>query len=305
MQRFAACALVVGLAGAGCSPEDPAPANPTGGSPGTAGSGSSGGSPGTSGSGGLPEGNSGIAAKYPGDVGIGSDPDVIFADDFESYAQGADLNRRWDAVYQNQYVGITTDARERLPRQQGAGVHAAAAGRRAQSDATDKMVSPEHDVLFLRYYSKFQPPYDVVGSSHNGSSISAHYFMQRAGDARRARRTAPTSSSPTWRTGAARRRRPRRAISTSTSITRSSAASRATTSSPPATGHAQHEPAVRLRPRVRRPARRHARARPLVLLRVHGAGEHARAARRPHRRLARRSAGRRTSRICGCATSRP
>ena len=32
-------------------------------------------------------------------------------------------------------------------------------------------------MLFLRYYSKFQPPYDVVGSSHNGSSISAHYFI--------------------------------------------------------------------------------------------------------------------------------
>ena len=29
--------------------------------------------------------------------------------------------------------------------------------------------------MFLRYYAKFQPPYDVVGSSHNGSSISAHY----------------------------------------------------------------------------------------------------------------------------------
>jgi hypothetical protein len=45
------------------------------------------------------------------------------------------------------------------------------------SDGTDKLVSPEQDVLFLRYYSKFMPPYDVVGSSHNGSSISAHYFM--------------------------------------------------------------------------------------------------------------------------------
>jgi len=31
-------------------------------------------------------------------------------------------------------------------------------------------------VLFLRYYTKFMPPYDVVGSSHNGASISAHYF---------------------------------------------------------------------------------------------------------------------------------
>src|SRR5438045_3879578 len=33
----------------------------------------------------------GLAAKYPGDVGIGKDPAVIFADDFE----GGDL-KRWD-----------------------------------------------------------------------------------------------------------------------------------------------------------------------------------------------------------------
>jgi hypothetical protein len=45
------------------------------------------------------------------------------------------------------------------------------------SDATDKVLTEEQDVLYLRYYSKFQPPYEVVGSSHNGASISAHYFV--------------------------------------------------------------------------------------------------------------------------------
>src|SRR5690606_27999320 len=39
------------------------------------------------------------------------------------------------------------------------------------------IVAPELDLLFLRYYAKFEPPYDVVGSSHNGSMISAHYFI--------------------------------------------------------------------------------------------------------------------------------
>ena len=135
---------------------------------------SSGGAAGSSASGALPEGNNGIAAKYPGDVGIASDPNVIFADDFESYAQAADIAKRWDNMYQNQYVAITTTA---------ANVYA---GKQALeftlpqeaaelSDAVEKIVSPELDLLFLRYYSKFQPPYDVVGSSHNGSSISAHY----------------------------------------------------------------------------------------------------------------------------------
>jgi MYXO-CTERM domain-containing protein len=30
--------------------------------------------------------------------------------------------------------------------------------------------------LFLRYYTKFDAPYDVTASSHNGSMISAHYY---------------------------------------------------------------------------------------------------------------------------------
>jgi hypothetical protein len=138
--------------------------------------GSATGSGGTTATGALPEGDHGIAAMHPGDVGIAADPAVIYADDFESYGQGADLNKNWSAVYQNQYVTIATDTANvyagnkalefTLPKQTA-----------ELSDATDKMISPERDVLFLRYYSKFQPPYDVVGSSHNGSSISAHYFI--------------------------------------------------------------------------------------------------------------------------------
>jgi hypothetical protein len=111
-------------------------------------------------------------------VGIQGDPDVLFADDFESYpvsAKGPEINKVWDAVYQNQFVGIATAA---------ANVHG---GKQALeftlpqqtdelSDGTDKVLTEEQDTLFLRYYSKFQAPFDVVGSSHNGSSISAHYF---------------------------------------------------------------------------------------------------------------------------------
>lgn len=204
MKRFGVCALVLGIVSmsVGCGSDDASPASQTGGNGGTAGGGSggtveggaggtagggtgggqsgaggsSGGSAGSSGSGGLPEGDNGIGAKHPGDVGIETDPAVIFADDFESYTQASDLNRRWDAVYQNQYVRIATEAGNvyagkqalefTLPQQDA-----------ELSDATDKVLSPERDVVFLRYYSKFQPPYDVVGSSHNGSSISAHYFI--------------------------------------------------------------------------------------------------------------------------------
>ena len=130
---------------------------------------------GASASGELPAGDAGIAKNHPGDAGIDADPDVLFADDFEDYAQASELNDRWDAVYQNQYVGLTQDPDHvyfgsqalelTLPQQED-----------ELSDATDKLLEEEQDVLFLRYYTKFMPPYDVVGSSHNGASISAHYF---------------------------------------------------------------------------------------------------------------------------------
>jgi hypothetical protein len=123
----------------------------------------------------LPEGANGLARKYRGDAGIAGDPAVVFADDFEGYAKPADLNKRWDNVYQNQYVGLATTPANvfhgrqslefSLPKQDA-----------ELSDAVDKAVRPEHDVLFLRYYSKYDPPFDVVGSTHNGASISAHYY---------------------------------------------------------------------------------------------------------------------------------
>lgn len=142
---------------------------------GSAGTGGSSTATGGASTGALPEGNNGIAAKHPGDVGIGSDPDVIFADDFESYAQSSDLNNRWDAVYQNQYVAITTVAAN-VNRGSQALEFTLPQETAELSDGTDKVLTQERDVLYLRYYSKFMPPYDVVGSSHNGSSISAHYF---------------------------------------------------------------------------------------------------------------------------------
>jgi len=151
---------------------------PTGGTTSTGGTisggGATGGTAGSTTSGALPEGNNGIAAHHAGDLGIAGDTDVIFADDFESYAQAADILKRWDNMYQNQYVAITTTAANVYAGKQA--LEFTLPQQTAElSDAVEKIVSPELDVLFLRYYSKFQPPYDVVGSSHNGSSISAHY----------------------------------------------------------------------------------------------------------------------------------
>ena len=99
------------------------------------------------------------------------------------------------------------------------------------SDAVDKVLKPERDILFLRYYSKYDSPYDVVGSSHNGAGISAHYYING-----QATPGVPANGTnkflanlETWRGEAGT---PRRGISTFTSTIPASAASGATTSSP-------------------------------------------------------------------------
>ncbi|HMR05510.1 MAG TPA: hypothetical protein PKA88_07020 [Polyangiaceae bacterium] len=141
---------------------------------GTAGSGGAAGGGGTT-SGALPEGDNGIASKYPGDAGIQGVSAVIFADDFESYSKASDLDKNWDFVFQYSQIRFATESANVF-----AGAKALEFSVPQQnnelSNSTGKTVSPERDALFLRYYSKFDTPFDVVGSSHNGSSISAHYF---------------------------------------------------------------------------------------------------------------------------------
>ncbi len=122
----------------------------------------------------LPEGNNGIASRYPGDVGIASHPGVIFADDFESYASAAGLTSRWNEAYHTANLRIATESGNyyrggkalelTVPKQSG-----------EVSNTIVRNVSPAQDVLFLRYYAKFDTGFNVLGSSHNGSTISAKY----------------------------------------------------------------------------------------------------------------------------------
>lgn len=122
----------------------------------------------------LPEGNTGIASRYPGDAGIGADQAVIFADDFESYGSASQLTTRWSEVYHN--ARIATEAGNvfagskalefRVPRQSA-----------ELSNTAAKQLTREQDVLFFRYYSKFDGQFNVLGSSHNGASINAHFYV--------------------------------------------------------------------------------------------------------------------------------
>jgi hypothetical protein len=163
-----------------CSSDESAPgptsSSSSGASSGTAsssGGSSSGDPPGTDG--GTTVGQ-GIASRHPGDVGIGEDPDVIFFDDFESYAAEDDLWKRWDNTFQQSQTRIATE-----PANVKAGAKSLEFSLPQQdqelSNAVQKILTTELDVLYLRWYSKFEATFDVTGSSHNGGGISAHYFQ--------------------------------------------------------------------------------------------------------------------------------
>ena len=123
----------------------------------------------------LPEGD-GIAADYPCDQGIEQDPSVLFADGFEDCSSPADLRKKWDVLVHAGNMRITEEAANvnggrkalelSVPKQ-----------RAPLSIAVAKRFRDERDVLFLRWYSKFDRDFAVrSGSVHNGGSISAHYF---------------------------------------------------------------------------------------------------------------------------------
>ncbi len=122
----------------------------------------------------LPEGNNGIAARYPGDVGIGSDPAVIFADDFESYANAAGLTSKWNQVFHTPNIRIARESGNFYSGKQALEFTVPQQSTEVSNNLIEH-VNPARDVLFLRYYAKFDGGFNVLGSSHNGSTVSSHY----------------------------------------------------------------------------------------------------------------------------------
>ena len=125
----------------------------------------------------LPEGNTGIAARYPGDAGIAADTAVIYADDFESYASAAGLAANWNGgVYHDVRIAaesghVFAGARSvefKLPKQ---------TIEWSNTVARDLDKSHELTTLFLRSYTKLDTTFDIAGSCHNGIGMSAHYFL--------------------------------------------------------------------------------------------------------------------------------
>ena len=115
----------------------------------------------------------GLAAKYPNDVGIASDPAVLFHDDFEEARVGA----TWDAINRRKSRGATLDV-EPLAAEKDAAIARGRQSVRVQlhkhghEDVTFvKWLRPGHDELFMRHYVRYGKDYGYHG--HGGSGFMA------------------------------------------------------------------------------------------------------------------------------------
>jgi hypothetical protein len=123
----------------------------------------------------LPQGD-GIAAKYPGDVGIEEDPAVVFADGFETVEgdrfttgerarAGSRWNNRWDHVWDR--ILITED-----PDNVHTGTKAVEiAHQRPTSKGAGRHFEQGFDTLHVRYYMKYHE--EFPGCHHTGMCILA------------------------------------------------------------------------------------------------------------------------------------
>jgi hypothetical protein len=124
----------------------------------------------------LPEGPAGIAARYHGDSGIEGSPQVLFADDFEGCSSVGDLNAKWDVLTNQSHLGI--DDRAGADRGRGKALLMTIPRQEAPlATGVAKLLPKTQDILFLRWYQKFDTGWFVPdGSVHNGASISSQYY---------------------------------------------------------------------------------------------------------------------------------
>jgi hypothetical protein len=124
----------------------------------------------------LPDGDHGIAARHPGDVGIAQDPAVVFVEDFEENALET-MAKRWEDVGNRDNMSFASDSppgsggehslvmrRPKGSRSSGAGLY-----RRIQNPNGGW----GYDQLFARFYVKFAP--DCGAIHHFGTTLGGNW----------------------------------------------------------------------------------------------------------------------------------
>lgn len=102
----------------------------------------------------LPEGNTGIAARFPGDKGIERHPDVVFAENF-NVASLDDLASRWDQSKSRDIMSLSDD----VPAGSGDKRSLLMTHVGGQGDGAHlyRRLLPGYEKLHVRFYVKFAP----------------------------------------------------------------------------------------------------------------------------------------------------
>ena len=117
----------------------------------------------------TPSASGGIASRYPGDRGIGYDPDVILADDFESYTNVSQLTLNWSKVAHPEHVRIATETGTHFAGAKGLEMSIPISAKELGCALIKEV---KGDVYFMRMYEKWVSNYYDSGSNHNGICFS-------------------------------------------------------------------------------------------------------------------------------------
>jgi hypothetical protein len=122
----------------------------------------------------IPEGNTGIAAKYPGDVGIEKDPDVVFVESFEDSVD--EICSHWATAAGKPIMSKSDDVVPGSGGKQSLLLTRVAGGTEGYMDGGSlfRRLKNEtdgfgYDQLFLRFYMKFNNEHAPI--HHYGSGL--------------------------------------------------------------------------------------------------------------------------------------
>jgi predicted amidohydrolase len=110
----------------------------------------------------------GLAAKYPGDVGIAKDPRVVFAENFE---QGSldEIKKRWETVTQPETMTLEEDVPAGGGKQSLLMAHV---GGKGSGGHLYRRLQPGYEKLHGRFYVKFDP--DCAPIHHFGTNLGGN-----------------------------------------------------------------------------------------------------------------------------------
>ncbi|MEX0711506.1 MAG: nitrilase-related carbon-nitrogen hydrolase, partial [Pirellulales bacterium] len=114
----------------------------------------------------LPEGRTGIAARYQGDEGIERDPAIIFVERFDEGAV-EDLAKRWESVQGAETMSLSDDVPEQSTDRRSLLItHVGGQGNGGQ---LYRRLPPGHEQVYARFYVKFDQ--DCAAIHHFGTHL--------------------------------------------------------------------------------------------------------------------------------------